>query len=180
MAHLGESAIPARRTLPDSLQGVRTAIHCMGVAPMGSLLRASPERFNEVFTANVWTAVELLQKAKRGGVESVVLIGSISAGHASPGLSLYASSKAALRGLVRTAAKELLPMRVNLVEPARIACGMHDRAKAVSSAEAMQAFEAEHALGLIAPDEVVRLALEVARNPHMTGSVVEMSSGYGL
>lgn len=101
-------------------------VHCAGICPPGALLETDDATYLDTFDVNVVAVVRLLRLCvpgmQRQGGGSVVLTSSINARFATPTLAAYASSKAAVESLVRTAALELAPsqIRVNAVAPASI------------------------------------------------------------
>jgi len=63
------------------------------------------------------------------GKGTIVLVGSVAGGHASPGQAGYSASKGGLEALGRTLAAELAPrgIRVNVLVPGLCAAGMAQR-----------------------------------------------------
>jgi 3-oxoacyl-[acyl-carrier protein] reductase len=94
-----------------------------GIAPSSLLLRQRERVWNEVLATNLtgvfhcMRAIAPVLFAHRGG--SIIVIGSHTGFHGAVGQAAYATSKAGLIGLVKTAAREWGPqnVRVNLVLP---------------------------------------------------------------
>jgi 3-oxoacyl-[acyl-carrier protein] reductase len=92
----------------------------------------TPELLERVFRTNVFGLMYCSQYASRlmarGGGGSIVAFGSIVGNEGHGGQSVYAGSKAALTGVVRSLAKELAPqqIRVNAVAPGFIETDMTD------------------------------------------------------
>ena len=90
-------------------------------APAGMI---SEDFFDEIYNINVkgplFTGNEAVAQLNPGG--SIIFNTSISGVKGMPGVSVYGSSKAALRSMVRTLAAELAPqnIRVNAVSPGPI------------------------------------------------------------
>jgi NAD(P)-dependent dehydrogenase (short-subunit alcohol dehydrogenase family) len=92
-----------------------------GVGHAGGLADATPDEWDRVMNVNargVWLAMRGLGRpmvvAGRG---SIVAISSVSAGLADATMGLYCASKAALDMVVKVAAVEWVPVRVNAVAP---------------------------------------------------------------
>ncbi|GME63971.1 Short-chain dehydrogenase/reductase SDR [Neofusicoccum parvum] len=93
-----------------------------------SLLETSEDEYERVMRINVRTAfltlkhsaLAMRQQTPPGG--SIILTSSIAGLRATPGLSLYSTSKFALRGLAQTAAAELgqYGIRVNTIHPSGV------------------------------------------------------------
>jgi 2-keto-3-deoxy-L-fuconate dehydrogenase len=163
-------------------------VHAAAATFHGGTLETEPAVYADIYDVNVIGAVRLLKwcvpemKAKGGG--SVILLSSINADFATPQLAAYAASKAALNGLMRTAALEFAPsnIRVNAIAPASIDTpalrasyargGDPERARASNITR--------HPLARIGtPEEVAELALFLAsrRAAWITGSVYPIDGG---
>ncbi|MGV0044942.1 SDR family NAD(P)-dependent oxidoreductase [Mycobacterium colombiense] len=95
------------------------------LGPPGLLLEAPIEAYQQIMNVNALGTFLGIQAVGRRMVEqekggSIVVTASIAGLRSSPGVGLYAASKAAVISMVRTAAKELGPqdIRVNAVCPA--------------------------------------------------------------
>jgi 3-oxoacyl-[acyl-carrier protein] reductase len=91
----------------------------------GALLDSTVDAFHRTMNVNLLSTFLGIQAVgrrmvKQDGGGSIVATASIAGLRASPGVGLYAASKAAVVSLVRTAAKELGPqgIRVNAICPA--------------------------------------------------------------
>lgn len=108
----------------EELGGLDVVVANAGVVPMGPIAATSSEEFRRTLDINLTGAFHTIKAAipalRTGG--SIVVVGSVAAIKGPPGLSAYASSKAGLIGLVRTAAAELGPqgIRVNMVAPTTV------------------------------------------------------------
>lgn len=99
-------------------------VHAAGITQTRPLQVCRPEDFESIYRVNVVAASQFLRSLTKPRVISpagcsAVIIGSDMSLRGLPGLSSYASSKAAVLGLVRCAALELarLHIRVNAVLP---------------------------------------------------------------
>lgn len=164
--------------------GLNAVVHCVGTmrdAPLGMLTR---ELIDVELASNVVSALLVTQAAARvlarsGG--SIVLIGSVVGEDGAAGQTLYAATKAAIGGIVRSSAKELGPrgVRVNGVVPGIIATDL----TAELSADRREAFALAASLrrtgevGDVA-DVVAFLLSDHAR--FITGELVRVTGGLTL
>jgi NAD(P)-dependent dehydrogenase (short-subunit alcohol dehydrogenase family) len=118
----------AAKTLVDRVREKHGHIDVLfvnaGIAKIAPLVGADEPLFDELFRVNVRGPYFLLKHAapvvSDGG--SIILTSSIAANRATPGLSAYAATKAALHALGVTLAAELAPrrIRVNTITPGPI------------------------------------------------------------
>ena len=115
--------------------GVLGTVVCnAGMALSGLVIRQRVEDWERVITTDLTGVFHCVQAAGRAMVESeggsIIVIGSYAGTQGSTGQAAYASAKAGLTGLVRTAAREWGPsnIRINLVYP-----GWHPTALAGSA-----------------------------------------------
>lgn len=165
-------------------------VHCAGICPPGSTLDSTDELWMDVYAVNVLGAVRVMREIVpdmlgRGG--SIVLVSSINARFATPGLAAYAASKAALEEMGRTAALELANdnIRVNTIAPASVDTPMLQAsfARAGDPAAARRSNEQRHPLGRLGtPEDAAELVLFLAssRSSWITGSVFALDGGAGV
>jgi len=102
--------------------------HCIAnaaVAHEGVLATTSDAEIAAMLAVNLQGSIVLVRECVRqqlvqsGGCPSITLVSSIVAARGSPGLSVYAATKAGLEGFARSLARELGPrgIRVNCVAP---------------------------------------------------------------
>lgn len=103
--------------------------HCVAnaaIAHEGVLATMRDDEIEDMLAVNVQASIVLVRECVRhmlaaapAPAHSVTLISSIVASRGSPGLSVYAATKAALEGFARSLARELGPrgIRVNCVAP---------------------------------------------------------------
>jgi NAD(P)-dependent dehydrogenase (short-subunit alcohol dehydrogenase family) len=138
----------------------------------------TPHGFEQIIMTNlvgvmnvVWHALPLLTENA-----SIVLFGSISAGGVF-GQSAYAASKAGLVGFTKSLAKELAPIRVNVIQPGLVET---DMAKQIRP-DILSGLIAKTPLKRIGtPAEVAEITMDIAENTYMTGSVVDINGGLTL
>lgn len=92
---------------------------------------------------------------------SIVLMSSVAASRGSPGLCAYAACKAAIEGMMRCAAIELSPrrIRVNCIAAGAFDSPMHQRITSRMSVASFEGYEAAHALGFGAANDIAAAAL---------------------
>jgi NAD(P)-dependent dehydrogenase (short-subunit alcohol dehydrogenase family) len=163
-----------------------------GVAgPVAPLSEYPDEEFDRVMAVNVRGAFLLAKHAlaamREGG--SVILNSSVVGLTSDPGIAGYATSKHALVGLMRTAAREAAPrgIRVNSLHPGPVDNGFQRAvevaATGASEAEAAERFEAMIPLGRhAAPDEVAHVALFLAsdESSFITGAAIPVDGGMSI
>ncbi|HEY0932313.1 MAG TPA: glucose 1-dehydrogenase [Trebonia sp.] len=155
-AQLGDNAIAVQSdaaSLPDidaladrakaefgTLDALLVNAGINGFAPFES---TSEELFDKLFTVNArgpyFTVQKLIPLLSAGS--GVVLTTSVANVLGIPMLSAYAASKAALRSMTRSLARELLPrkIRVNAVSPGAIDTGALAKAMPAEAAEQLKA-----------------------------------------
>jgi NAD(P)-dependent dehydrogenase (short-subunit alcohol dehydrogenase family) len=172
-------------------------VNCAGVSAASPVVDISLDEWRRVLAINLdgaflATKHGIRNMRNRGGV--IIHIGSASGIRPAAGAAAYSTSKAALRMLVRTAAKECrdqaIPVRINLVSPAGVKTPMwssmpffQEMAQRLGSEEAAYADMEESGGGrFLEPDAVARvvcfLAGDEARN--ITGVELPVDDGYVL
>lgn len=133
-----------------------------GISRSTSVRETSEAVYDEVFDVNTKGAYFTLQRLaplmREGG--GIVLATSVSNVKGLPNNSVYAASKAALRSMARTFARELIPagVRVNAVSPGPIDTGILDRSMPAEAAAALKAqMTANNPMGRFGtPEEIAR------------------------
>lgn len=158
---------------------------CAGRLFVDKTLRINGARALEAMAVNVGPLVGLGALAARMMGEQrygrIVAVGSVGAYRVSPGNGRYALSKAALEGLVRTAARELAPLgiTVNLVAP-----GFTDTAMvAKGTDEWRESRRAEIPRGRWAhPDDIAAPLIELLdpRAGYINGATLMVDGGYAM
>ncbi|MEV4640422.1 SDR family oxidoreductase [Actinoplanes sp. NPDC049548] len=142
----------------------------------------SDELVEHSFRVNTFGAVHHLQAAarlmRRRGEGSIINLSSIIGTHGNAGQIVYSSTKAALLGLTRSAAKELAPhgIRVNAVAPGFIDT---DMTRALPT-DVFESRAASIAMGRVgSPDDVARAILFFASGlaGYVTGQVLGVDGG---
>ena len=138
-ADLSETdAIPAlvRQQVEKAGVPLDGIVHSAGVGKAISLRMSSRNGFETMMAVNVYASMALLRAMSEKNVTSsqggaVVLMSSVAALVASPGLVAYSGTKAALSGIARSAALELASkrVRVNCIVPGYVRTSMLDQAE---------------------------------------------------
>src|SRR3954465_14239876 len=155
-----------------------------GITAMTSLEETTEQLYDAVFAANTKGPFFTLQRLAPLLAEGcgVVLTTSVSNELGQPDHSVYSASKAALRSMARTWARDLLPrgVRVNAVSPGPIDTGILQKSFPEAVAEEMLAgFAAQIPMRRIGkPDEVARAALFLAFDAtYTTGAELVVDGG---
>lgn len=149
----------------------------------GQLLDASIDSYRQTMGVNTLGTFLGIQAVGRrmieqGGGGSIVVTASIAGLRASPGVGLYAASKAAVISITRTAAKELGPhnIRVNAVCPAPTATNF-----AQMPDELVEQMRTRIPLGRIGEaDDIARVALWLLSDAasFVSGAIVPVDGGH--
>ncbi|MDB5710322.1 MAG: family NAD(P)-dependent oxidoreductase [Sphingomonas bacterium] len=163
-------------------------VHAAAASVPGGTLDTDPADYARLYDVNLIGAVRLMRlcvpamRERGGGV--VILLSSINADFATPTLSAYAATKAAINNLTKTAALEFASdsIRVNAIAPASIDTPLLRGSfhSASDPAAARAANEARHPLGRLGrADEVAELALFLASDAAewITGAVYPIDGG---
>lgn len=175
------------RTIAD-LGGLDVLVNNAGAAPFLSTVDSiRPEGFEKYFRINFTSAFHATQAASKHllakGAGSVVNVASVAGFIASPGLTYYASAKAALISFTKTVAQEWASsgVRVNAIAPGWIETEMNAQARQDPSFyEGIRSMIPMGRWGTA--EEVAQVALFLAgeRSSFMTGSVVVADGGQTL
>jgi 3-oxoacyl-[acyl-carrier protein] reductase len=162
-------------------------VHSAGVNCLKPLRVCRSQDFETLFRINVTAPALLLRGLTRRGVAapegcSVVILGSVSSVAGAPGLAVYTTAKAAVLGLVRSAALELAPdrIRVNAVLPGYCQTPMTANDQQTRTPEQVRVTEARHPLGLGRPEDVAHaIAFLLADTGRwVTGTGLVVDGGY--
>jgi NAD(P)-dependent dehydrogenase (short-subunit alcohol dehydrogenase family) len=129
--------------IEDAFGGLDAVFLSAGISRNDAVPDATEDSFDEVFDVNAKGAYFTLQRlaplVREGG--GIVLTTSVANVKGMPNSSVYAASKAALRSMARTFARELIPrgVRVNAVSPGPIDTGILDRSMPAEAAQALKA-----------------------------------------
>lgn len=167
--------------------GLDGVFHSAGNELIRPLRMTKQEHFDACFGASVFGALGICRAAAskdtfRSAGGAVVLMSSVAGLRGQVGMSAYSTTKAAVDGLVRSAALELAPkaIRVSSIAAGGVKTEMHERITGKLDAASNDAYAARHPLGLGDPDDVVGLGLFLisALGRWMTGATIVMDGGY--
>lgn len=180
--------------IPDLLadQATRFAsfsglVHSAGALTTKPLYLCRPEDYESLYRLHVVAAAQFLRGLTRRGVASpegcsAVLVGSVMSCVAAPGKAAYAASKAAVLGLVRAAALELVRhrIRVNAVLPGSFQSEMTEQDEKRLTEEQIQEIKNMHPLGVGRAEDVANaVAFLVADSGRwITGTGLIVDGGY--
>jgi len=172
-------------------------VNCVGISAGTPLADTTLDEWRHVLSTNLdgaFLATKHGIRAMRATSGAIVHVGSASGIRPAAGAAAYSTSKAGLRMLVRTAAKECrdarLAIRINVVSPAGVKTPMwstmpffQDLVRTHGSEDA--AYAAMEAAGggrFIEPDVVARVVCFLAGDEaqHITGVEVPVDDGYVL
>jgi NAD(P)-dependent dehydrogenase (short-subunit alcohol dehydrogenase family) len=175
-----DAAFAALARKPDGLEVV---ISTPSINVRKPILAYSLEELDRVLTLNVKGSFHVLRAAGRHltaqGRGSIVLFSSIRSQVVEPGQSVYAATKAAIVQLVRTAAAEFAPVRVNAIAPGVVDTPLTAPIK--EDAAWYAAYAAKCALKRWArPEEIAAPTLFLASEAasYVTGSVLFVDGGW--
>jgi NAD(P)-dependent dehydrogenase (short-subunit alcohol dehydrogenase family) len=165
----------------DELGGVDHVVVTAGSqAPGGPLLDVSLPAAKSAFDIKFWGSLTVAQSAARwirpGG--SLTFTSGFLARRAVPGTFVKTAMNAGLEAVAKVLARELAPLRVNVVSP-----GLTDtEAYAAMTPEARAAMleRAAHSLPVGRagrPEDAAQAYLLAIDNPFMTGSVIDVDGG---
>jgi NAD(P)-dependent dehydrogenase (short-subunit alcohol dehydrogenase family) len=113
----------AKRAIELGNGRVDILINNAGIYPFGPTHEMTEEQFDRVFSLNVkapyFLVAELAPRMAKRGKGAIVNLSTMVADYGAPGMSLYASSKAAINLLTKTWTAEYGPsgVRVNAISP---------------------------------------------------------------
>ena len=156
------------------------------IAAEGVLATTADAAIDDLLAVNLRGSIVLVRECVRqmlvqqpGTVSpSIVVVSSVVATRGSPGLSVYAATKAGLEGFARSLARELGPrgIRVNAVAPGFLATDL----SATLSAEHRERIERRTALGRLGTPADVVGAIDSLTSPaasFVTGQVITVDGG---
>jgi len=163
--------------------GLDAVISTPSINVRKAILDYTPEELDRVLSVNIKGSFNVLRAAGRHltarGRGSIVLFSSIRSQVVEPGQSVYAATKAAIVQLVRTAAAEFAPVRVNAVAPGIVDTPLTAPIKQVPEWHA--AYAAKSALRRWAtPEEIAGPTLFLVSDAasYVTGTVLFADGGW--
>jgi len=168
---------------------IHNVVYCAGRQYIAPLRGVDLAKVEDLFRVNVLGALAVLQafaskriNAGDGAGAAFVAVSSVAADRPERGIVAYGASKAALNALIKGAALECAPLRVNAIAPGFMRTEMTQAQAHVYSDGFVDQLAARAPLGLVAPEQVAALAdfLLSAQASHMTGQVLTLDGGATL
>ena len=162
-------------------------VNCAGISTTLPLNMCKPDKIDEFFRTNVYSAINMTRVVSRrfnfseiGG--SIIFIGSVMGAAGSAGKSIYSLTKGALIAGSRSIALELAPrnIRVNCISPGVVHSPMSQGAVYSRSDESIEDIRKLHPLGLGKPEDVANACLFLLSDASrwITGTNLIVDGGY--
>lgn len=163
-------------------------VHCAGMEETVPISLYVPEKIENIFKINVFSGIELLRyfskKKYSNELASVVFISSVMGELGQPGKIGYCSTKAAILGVVKSAALELAKrkIRVNAISPGVVNTPMTKKLFDLIEEDNIKRIADMHPLGIGEVEDVVPLlAFLLSDNSKwITGQNIKIDGGYSV
>jgi NAD(P)-dependent dehydrogenase (short-subunit alcohol dehydrogenase family) len=160
--------------------------HWAGVHSTAPLKVQDNISLHELFQINVFSALAVIKELRKKNNHnlgcSVVLMSSSSAMIGESAISAYASSKAAILGMTKSLASELVKdnMRINAISAGIVKTAMTEKLFDGLEPTYVKEIESKHALGFGEPEDVANAANFLLSNNSkwITGSNLVVDGGY--
>ena len=161
-------------------------VHCAGTQVLRPLKLSNPKEIEELLQLNVASGLILAKAFRQKGLHtlpaSIVYVSSAMGSVGAAGRSAYCASKAALIGMVKALALELVrdQIRVNCVAPGFVSTGMLKSIENTVGAETFAEIRNMHPLGFGEPLDVANaIAFLLAQTSRwITGTSLVVDGGY--
>ena len=162
-------------------------LHAAGISSVTPLKLITTEMYEQFFTTNVSSSIELVKEITRmgnytKGTCSLVLYASIMGVVGEKGKTLYSATKGALVAAVRSMACELAPkgVRVNCISPGAILTPINASQPYMADPEKRKALEDKHPLGLGKPEDISSTCIFLLSDASrwITGQNIIVDGGY--
>lgn len=158
-------------------------VHCAGMIKYIPVKMFSCNEFEIIYRVNVFSAAMLLKtlvskKHNQSALRSVVFISSNISNFGAKAHALYGSSKAALDGLMRSAAIELAPkVKINSILPGGVRTSMTQ--SIFENADTVKKMESAYPLGLGTTEDISNVIefLISDKNTWLTGQQIIVDGG---
>jgi NAD(P)-dependent dehydrogenase (short-subunit alcohol dehydrogenase family) len=163
-------------------------VHCAGMEETLPMSLYTPEKIQNIYNINVFSGIELLRffskKKYSNESASVVFISSVMGELGQPGKIGYCSSKAAILGVVKSAALELAKrkIRVNAISPGVVNTPMTKKLFKLIDEGNINRIKEMHPLGIGEVGDIVpTLAFLLSNNSKwITGQNIKIDGGYSI
>lgn len=173
--------------LIGGLDRLDVLVNAQGIVPVGGVLEATDEDWEQAFLLNAkslfWAMQAALPKMASQGGGSIINIASVAAFKAVPKRFIYAATKAAVVAMTKAAALEfaLQGVRVNAICPGTVDTpSLRERA---GGEEGLRSFAERQPIGRLGrPEEIAALAVYLASDEgaFATGSAFVIDGGMSL
>lgn len=161
-------------------------VHAAGKQVTNPLRGLTPSGLDDIFRTNISSAAMLARAYSAKGCHnpggSIVFVASVMAMVGRPAIASYCASKAALTGLTKSLALELVrnQTRVNCIAPGFVETEMLETIREMSTDEDYEALRAAHPLGFGNPRDVANgIAFLLAGTSRwITGTTLLVDGGY--
>lgn len=162
-------------------------VHAAGISPTIPFKVMKPKQWEEAFQLNVFSAVQLMQLLTKVGIKSpdgmsMVLISSVMSEVGEKGKSIYAMTKSALIGLVKSLALEYADkhIRFNAISPSVVNSPLSEKSIYRTNEAAMQQVLDQHPLGLGEGEDIANAAIYLLSEASrwVTGTNMVVDGGY--
>jgi len=159
-------------------------VNCAGRELLAPLQTSSSKDIQELTDLNILAPIRMIQKSllqmKRGS--AVVNVASAAGLAGSPGMAVYAATKAALISLTRSLARETAArgIRINAVAPGIVRTELTNRMFKDLTPDQVCAIEKRHPLGFGTPEDVAQAIVFLCsvKARWITGQVLVVDGGY--
>lgn len=162
-------------------------IHSAGVSSVMPLKLIKPGMYDDMFSVNVYSAIELTRHIMNMGNYdkgscSLVYLSSIMGVVGEKGKTLYSATKGALVSAMRSMACELASkgVRVNTISPGAILTPINAKQPYMSDPDKRKALEDKHLLGLGQPKDISNTCIFLLSSASrwITGQNIVVDGGY--
>lgn len=163
-------------------------VHCAGMEETLPITLYTTERIKNIYEINVFSGIELLRyfskKKYSNEGASVVFISSVMGELGQPGKIGYCSTKAAVLGVVKSAALELAKrkFRVNAIAPGVVNTPMTQKLFTQIDDENIVRINEMHPLGIGEVEDIVPLLVFLLsdNSKWITGQNIKIDGGYSI
>ena len=175
------------QTIAEQTEALDGVFLCAGVSDTTPVKFITKEKIDRVMNVNVIAPIlmlsQLLKKKKINKGGSLVWMSSYGAEQVEPGLGIYAASKAAVNGIMKTYAKELLARKIrsNSIMPMMIKTELISTLTNISD-KGWAEEEKKYALGFGSPYDVAHTAIFLFSDASrwITGAQFKLGGGADL
>ncbi|HON17723.1 MAG TPA: SDR family oxidoreductase [Salinivirgaceae bacterium] len=179
-----ESTIAELKKMDVTLDGL---VHSAGISATLPLTFSTPEKVKQLMDVNVYGGYELIRLLVKNGLfsnkgASIVLISSVMGSVGESAKSMYAMSKGAIHGMVKSLSIELAKknIRVNAIAPGVVETPLSAGSFYSQDPELFEKVKAKHPLGIGSVEDVANgcVFLLSAASRWITGTVLFIDGGY--